>query len=96
MRRSNSQPIGELVRSFIRQEGLETPLNQFRLMEAWKDVMGHSIELYTGEMFIKNQTLFVKILSAPLRQNLMMTRTALVDRLNKAVDAQVITEIRFI
>lgn len=96
MRRTNSQTVGDLVRAFIRQEGLETPLNQYRLMEAWKDVMGETVRKYTGDMFISNQTLFVKILSAPLKQNLMMTRTVLVDRLNKAVDAQVITDIRFI
>lgn len=96
MKRSNSQQVGDVVRTFLRQEGLETPLNQYRLMAAWKDVMGAAIEPYTGEMFIKNQTLFVRILSAPLKQNLMMMRTSLVERLNKTVDAQVITEIRFV
>ena len=96
MNRRNSESIGDVLRQFFRDEGLETPLNQYRLMAAWKDVMGDGIEQYTGEMFIKNQTLFVKIRSSVLKSNLMMTRTSLVAKLNNAVNAQVITDIRFV
>lgn len=96
MRRSKSQAVGDVVRSFIRQEGLEAPLNQYRLMNAWNEILGEIIAQYTGDIFIKNQTLYVRILSAPLKQNLMMTRSALTKQLNKAVDAQVISDIKFI
>lgn len=96
MKKSNSEQVGVILRRFMRDEGLETPLNQFRLMSAWKDVMGDGIEQYTGDMFIKNQTLFVKIKSSVLKNNLMMMRTSLVDKLNKTVNAQVITDIHFV
>lgn len=96
MKKSNSEQVGDILRRFMRDEGLETPLNQFRLMSAWKDVMGDGIEQYTGDMFIKNQTLFVKIKSSVLKNNLMMMRTSLVDKLNKTVNAQVITDIHFV
>lgn len=96
MKKSNSEQVGVILRRFMRDEGLETPLNQFRLMSAWKDVMGDGIEQYTGDMFIKNQTLFVKINSSVLKNNLMMMRTSLVDKLNNTVNAQVITDIHFV
>ncbi len=96
MKKSNSEQVGDILRRFMRDEGLETPLNQFRLMSAWKDVMGEGIEQYTGEMFIKNQTLFVKIKSSVLKNNLMMMRTSLVSKLNNTVNAQVITDIHFV
>lgn len=96
MKKSNSEQVGDILRRFMRDEGLETPLNQFRLMSAWKDVMGDGIEQYTGDMYIKNQTLFVKIKSSVLKNNLMMMRTSLVDKLNNTVNAQVITDIHFV
>lgn len=96
MKKSNSEQVGDILRRFMRDEGLETPLNQFRLMSAWKDVMGDGVEQYTGDMFIKNQTLFVKIKSSVLKNNLMMMRTSLVDKLNNTVNAQVITDIHFV
>ena len=95
MKRRNSEMIGNLVRRYLRDEGLETPLNQYRLVSSWGDVMGRGIYTYTGDIFIKNQTLFVKITSSVLRQELTTGRQNIVKRLNDHVGAQVITDIRF-
>ena len=95
MRRRKSVQIGDLVRQYLRDEGLETPLNQHRLINSWGDVMGKGIYSYTGDLFIKNQTLQVKINSSVLRQELTVGRKNIVKRLNDHVGAQVITDIRF-
>ncbi|MCQ2112833.1 MAG: DUF721 domain-containing protein [Bacteroidaceae bacterium] len=95
MRRSKAQPLTDILHEFLRTEGLETPLNQHRLISAWPEVMGEAINKYTGEIFIQNQTLHVKIKSAPLKQDLMMGRESLVKQLNEHVGAQVITDIVF-
>ena len=95
MRRSKSETLDTLIGEFLRQEGLENPLNQYRLVDSWPKVVGPTIARYTGEVFIKNQTLFVKVKSAPLRNDLMMGRTNLVRQLNQHIGAQVITDIVF-
>lgn len=93
MKRRDAQPIGELVRHFLRQESLESPLNERRLINAWAEVLGPTIASYTREIYIKNQTLYVHLTSAPLRQELMMGREMLVRSLNRHVGAQVIANI---
>ncbi|MBR5803727.1 MAG: DUF721 domain-containing protein [Bacteroidaceae bacterium] len=93
MKRSNALPIGDMINRFLREEGLESPLNEYRLIQAWETVLGKAIARYTGQMFIKNQTLYVHITSPALRQNLQMSRKTLVARLNEAVGAQVIVDI---
>lgn len=95
MRRSKSETLDTLIGEFLRQEGLESPLNQYRLVDSWPKVVGPTIARYTGEVFIKNQTLFVKVKSAPLRNDLMMGRTNLVHQLNQHIGAQVISDIVF-
>lgn len=95
MKRNNAKPIGELVRQYLRQESLETPLNERRLIDAWGEVLGPTIISYTRELFIKNQVLYVHLSSAVLRQELMMGRDTLVRNLNQRVGAQVITNIVF-
>ncbi len=95
MKRRNSEKIGDVVRQYLRDEGLETPLNQYRLINGWGDVMGKGIYAYTGDIFIKNQTLFVKIKSSVLRQELTIGRKNIVKRLNDHVGAQVIIDIKF-
>ncbi len=95
MRRGEIKSISELVRATCREEGLETPLNEYRLIQAWSQMLGKAVQTYTKELKIYNQVLFVKVTSSVLRQELLMNRKALVKRLNDHVKAQVITDIVF-
>lgn len=95
MRRNNAEHIGDVIRFFLRQQGLESPLNEYRLVQAWKDVVGPAMARYTSNLYIKNQTLYVHLTSAVLRQELMMARELLVKNLNQQVGSQVIVNIVF-
>lgn len=95
MKRNDAEQIGKLIRNFLRQESLESPLNEQRLINAWPEVLGSVFASYTREIYIKNQVLYVHLTSAALRQELMMGRELLVRRLNAHVGAQVITDIVF-
>lgn len=94
MFRRDVQSISDLLNMYLRREGLETPLLQKRAVDAWDTLMGSSIARYTGEKFIKNQTLFVKILNPALRQDLTMMRSRIVKRINETVGSQVIVDVR--
>jgi predicted nucleic acid-binding Zn ribbon protein len=89
-----AKPIDEILQQFMRQEGLETPLQQKRLLDSWETVTGTMVARYTGEKYIKNQTLHVKITNPALRQDLSMMRSQLIKRLNGEVGAMVIADIR--
>ena len=93
MFRREVKSINDLLNMYLRHEGLETPLLQKRAIDAWDNLMGEMITRYTGEKFIKNQTLYVKIINPALRQDLSMMKTRIVQRINQAVGSQVITEI---
>lgn len=80
---------------YLRNEGLETPLLQKRLIDSWEEATGRIVAMHTGDKFIKNQTLFVKINNPALRQDLAMMRSQLVKKLNAAVGSVVITDVRF-
>ncbi len=93
MRRNDAKPIGEMIRRVMREQGLESPLNEYRLIQSWSDVLGRTIASYTTRLYIKNQVLYVQLTSPALRQELMMGRDLLVRKLNETVGAQVITNI---
>lgn len=95
MRHNKTEALGDVIRQFLRQQGLETPLNERRMVTAWTDVMGQGVARYTGMVFVRNQVLYVQIKSPALRANLMMNREVLVQKLNRFVGAQVIQNIIF-
>jgi predicted nucleic acid-binding Zn ribbon protein len=95
MFRRDVQIIKDLILRNLRQQGLETPLLQKRLIEAWPVVAGEAIARYTLDTYIKNQTLYVKLSAPALRADLSMRRSEFVKRLNEHVESQVIADIRF-
>lgn len=95
MFRRQVKSIDELLNRTLRQEGLETPLLQKRIVDAWPKVAGDLIARYTGDRFIRNQVLFIKVLNPALRADLAMQRSKYVSALNAAVGSMVITDIRF-
>ena len=95
MKRNDAEQIGDMIRKFFRLNGLESPLNEYRLVQAWTDVVGPAIAGYTSNLYIKNQILYVHLTSSVLRQELMMGRDLLVKNLNNQVGAQVIVNIIF-
>lgn len=95
MKRNNTELIGNLIKQFMRQEGLESPLNEYRLIQGWKEVLGPGIAAYTSNLFVRNQTLYVHLTSSILRQELMMKREHIIKNLNQYVGAQVIVNIIF-
>ena len=95
MRRNDAEQIGDMIRKFFRQNGLESPLNEYRWVDAWKDVVGPTFTKYTSNLYIKNQILYVHLTSSTVRQEMMMARDILVRRLNEQVGAQVIVNIIF-
>ena len=95
MFRRKVQPLDDVLNQFLRQCGLEAPLLQKRLLDAWDSVAGTVVARYTQEKFIRNQTLFVKLQSPALRADLSMMQSELVKKLNAAVGSMVITGVRF-
>ena len=89
------QSLRTLILHNLRVQGLETPLLQKRLVDAWPIVAGPAVARYTREAFIQNQTLVVRLTMPALRTELSMQRSELVRRLNNHVGEQVIVDIRF-
>lgn len=95
MFRRDVKSIKDLVMSNLRENGLETPLLQKRLVDAWPEVAGPSVARFTREVTIYNQVLYVKLSSPVLRTELSMRRQSFIDKLNHVVGARIITDIRF-
>ena len=95
MFRRDVKNIKDLVMQNLRENGLETPLLQKRLIDAWPEVAGPSVARFTREVTIYKQVLYVKLSSPVLRTELSMRRQTLIDKLNHIVGARIITDVRF-
>ena len=94
MFRREVKSVADVLQQLLREEGLETPLQQKRLIDSWETVTGRIVARYTTEKFIQNQTLYVKIVNPALRQDLAMMRQQLVKRLNEQLGSFIISDIK--
>lgn len=94
MFRRDVKLLGELLAKNLRDNGLEIPLKQKRIISSWDRVVGSAVSRYTTEKYIRNQTLYVKISNAALRQDLSLMRSRLIKRLNEQVGALIISDIK--
>ncbi len=90
------QSVGDLITQFIQGTELEKSLLERQVIQAWPNVMGPMVANLTGEMDMKNGTLFVHIHSAALRQQLFECRYEVIKKLNQAINAQFIKDIRIL
>ncbi|MDR1678423.1 MAG: DUF721 domain-containing protein [Prevotellaceae bacterium] len=95
MRRSQTLPIGELLRDVLKAQRLDTKLNETRLLAVLPEVLGSGLSKYIEDKSIKNRVLYLKIISPALRNELLSFRQKLIDNLNQKVGETVITDIRF-
>ena len=93
MKRTREVKLGDLVRAMLREEGLETPLNEYRAQEAWGELMWPDIMRYTQRVHVRGGIRYLCIIHVVLRHELMMQRMALMHRINQHVGAQVLQQI---
>lgn len=95
MKRTSAQSIGEIFNEFLRQEKLDSRFNEQKALSLWPEIVGPGINHYTVSRTVKDGVMTVTISSAALRNELMLSRTAIITRINEALGGEVIHNIIF-
>lgn len=95
MKRTEPQQIGAIIDAALGQQNLSDTFNEHKAVYLWTEIVGPGINRYTYRRYVERGVLHVYITSAELKQELSFSRAALAERLNNAVGAPVIKEIRF-
>ncbi len=95
MKKTNEILLKDAISAFLKDNNLESKLNETRVISAWEEVVGKLVSRHTNQMYIKNRTLFVRVDSAALREELSYQGSKLVKKLNQVAGIEAIDEIRF-
>jgi predicted nucleic acid-binding Zn ribbon protein len=95
VRRSKTISLAEALRDYIREMNLEGKLREVNLINSWEEIVGKTIFSRTSKVYIKDRILFVHLNSSVARNELMMLREELKEKLNQRAGSEVITDIVF-
>ena len=93
MRRSKTISLAEALNDYIKEMNLGDKLNEVSVINSWEETVGKAISSRTTKIYIKDHKLFVHLSSSVVRNELLMLREALREKLNKNAGSEVIKEI---
>jgi predicted nucleic acid-binding Zn ribbon protein len=93
MRRSKTISLAEAVKDYIREMNLEGKLNEISLINSWEEIVGKAIASRTSRIYIKDHILYVHLSSSVVRNELLMLRQVLREKLNEKAGEEVIKDI---
>jgi len=85
--------LADALKGFIKDNNLDKGLDKIDAKNAWYAVMGRSIEAYTNSVELKNQTLVVRLSSAPLREELSYGKSKIIININEYLRREIIKEL---
>jgi Protein of unknown function (DUF721). len=93
MRRSKTISLAEAVNDYIKEMNLGGKLSEISVINSWEEIVGKAISSRTTKIFIKDHILYVHLNSSVVRNELLMLREALREKLNKKAGSEVIIDI---
>ena len=95
MRRSKTISIAEAVSDYIKEMNIGTKLSEAGVINSWEETVGKAISSRTTKIYIKDHILYVHLNSSVVRNELLMLREALREKLNQKAGTEVIKDIVF-
>ncbi|HAV24388.1 MAG: hypothetical protein A3H45_12740 [Ignavibacteria bacterium RIFCSPLOWO2_02_FULL_55_14] len=92
--RSTSKPIGEALEGLIKDLGIEPKLREYEAVLRWEEAVGaHIAKIATAER-IQNGVLGVRVTNGTWRYELTLRKKDLIAKLNSALGAEIVKDIR--
>ena len=95
-RKADIQPLKESLEALVRAYKLGGKLNEVTIIESWEKIMGKAIALKTQELFFRDSKLYVRLSSAPLKHELVMAKSKVIELINAEVGMTAISDVVFL
>ena len=95
MRRSKTISLAEALNDYIREMNLGSKLSEVGVISSWEDIVGKAISSRTTKIYIRDSVLYVHLNSSVVRNELLMLRQALKEKLNEKAGSEVVKDIVF-
>ncbi len=85
--------ISDVLKDFVETNNLEKGLDKVNVRDAWSSLMGNGINNYTEAIELKNETLYVRLSSSVLREELSYGKDKIISNLNEELGKAIIKKL---
>lgn len=96
MRKANDKSLKEAIEQMMQVYKIKRKYDETGVIANWPDLVGKSVANRTKELFIHDKKLFLRIESSVIKNELMLMRTQIIDKINEDAKSVLVDEIIFL
>jgi len=93
MRKSNTQPIENVIREYLKEMNIDQKLKEVGIVSQWEKLMGKTVAIRTSQIYIRNHILYIHVTSSVLKNELLMMRQAIIEKINEEAGERIVEQI---
>ena len=95
-RKSDISPLQDVFEELLRAYALKDRFNERKVVSSWAEIMGNTVAKRTSELSVNNKKLYVKLSSAPIKKELMMNKSKILQLIAERFGPDIIEDIIFL
>ncbi|MBB5438077.1 putative nucleic acid-binding Zn ribbon protein [Pedobacter sp. AK017] len=96
MRKPNDITLKEGIDKLLNVYKLKGKFDETSVVALWPELMGKAIANRTTQIYVSQKKLFVRIESSVIKNELLMVRSGIIQKINERAGSEVITDIVFL
>jgi predicted nucleic acid-binding Zn ribbon protein len=96
MRKTNDKTLKEAIDQMLQVYKIKKRYDETGVIANWPQLVGKSVANRTKELFIHDKKLFLRIESSVIKNELMLMRTQIMNKINDEANAVLVEEIIFL
>lgn len=96
MKKHNDLPIQQVLKNVLRQSHLQEGYINSRVKHCWHSDIGKLVVHQTQDIWYKKHTVYIKLLSAPLKVELQIGKEGMIKAFNLALGERLVQDIVFL
>jgi len=95
-RENESNPIKDLMKSFIKENNLTKGMQKMQIEEVWAKLMGQGVVSYTEQVQLQNKTLIIRLSSSVLREELSYGKEKIIKMINEEMGEELVSKLMLV
>lgn len=96
MRKANDKSLKEAIEQMMQVYKIKRKFDETGIIANWSHFVGKAVANRTKELFIHDKKLFLRIESSVIKNELMMMRAQIIEKINEEAKSTIIEEIIFL
>ena len=96
MRKANDKTLKEAIEQMLQVYKIKKRYDETAVIANWPQLVGKPVANRTKELFIHDKKLFLRIESSVIKNELMLMRSQIINKINEEAKAVLVEEIIFL